>query len=404
MWLLLLALALDPRAAFEEARQICADDGGRLWGRSLCSPLLFADPQKGVLMASQPDRQGNLKPAGDGLWTGPLPRGLSPANTATDWAGVEWTMLVWPLPDDPVRRRRLLAHEMWHRLQPALMLPMSNAENPHLDTDQGRVWLRLELRALSAALQSAGDAQRQAVEDALAFRAERRRIFPNARAEEIMLENNEGLAEWTGYALDGAPREVKVKAVADQLRAERPSYVRSFAYLTGPAWGLLLDEASPGWNRHLGARSDIAGLLAEALKITPDPLIARERAPAYGGPAILQEEAARSRELAERQAKFRALFVEGPTLTLTLSERMQFAFNPNNLVRLPGYGTVYPTLRVTDDWGILNVTGGALMAPGWKSVTVALPQQGQGWTLELKPGWKRKPGPRRGDQVVSPAP
>ena len=48
-------------------------------------------------------------------------------------------------------------------------------------------------------------------------------------------------------------------------------------------------------------------------------------------------------------------------------------------------------LPITDDWGILTVTKGALMSPAWNNVTVSIPTKteeekilGDGWTLELK--------------------
>lgn len=403
MWVLLLAALLDPRAVFEEARQICAADQARLWGRALCGPILLVDTKAGNLIANQRDKEKRLV-LRNGLWTGPLPRDVSPANTALDWAGVKWTMLILPLPEDLAARRRLLAHEMWHRIQSDLMIPMLNADNPHLDTEQGRVTLRLEFRALAVALQSPPPARRLALQDALAFRAERRRLFPEALAEETALENNEGLAEWTGITLDGTPRDQKIRTVLDQLRTARPSYVRSFAYVTGPAWGLLLDDAAPGWHRRLGARVDMSSLLTETLKITPDPHLAAERSLAYDGAALRKEESERARDLADRQAKYRAFLVDGPTLTILLTPAMRFTFDPNKVVPLPGQGTVYPALRVTDTWGVLEVSGGALMALDWRSVTVALPEEGKTWTLQLKPGFKRKRWRRPGDQILDPLP
>jgi hypothetical protein len=41
--------------------------------------------------------------------------------------------------------------------------------------------------------------------------------------------------------------------------------------------------------------------------------------------------------------------------------------------RAGSLGTVYPTVRITDKWGILEVYAGALMSPDWKQVTVAAP-------------------------------
>ena len=53
---------------------------------------------------------------------------------------------------------------------------------------------------------------------------------------------------------------------------ESPSFVRSFAYATGPAYGLLLDDSDPGWHRRLatGRRMDL--MLATALRL-PAPTL-----------------------------------------------------------------------------------------------------------------------------------
>ena len=86
------------------------------------------------------------------------------------------------------------------------------------------------------------------------FRQERRRLFPKAAAAENALELNEGLAEYTGARLGLRLPEQRLAyatyALARQLDA--PSFVRSFAYASGPAYGLLLDEALPDWRRGLG--------------------------------------------------------------------------------------------------------------------------------------------------------
>jgi hypothetical protein len=83
---------------------------------------------------------------------------------------------------------------------------------------------------------------------------------------------------------------------------------------------------------------------------------------------------------------------------------MHVQFDPRNLQPLGDAGTVYPNLRISDDWGILDTKNGALMKPDWSAVIVVAPPastgsslKGDGWTLELKPGWKIVPGTRKGD-------
>jgi hypothetical protein len=88
-------------------------------------------------------------------------------------------------------------------------------------------------------------------------------------------------------------------------------------------------------------------------------------------------------------------------------QQMQFTYNPSNLCPLDSLGTVYPTMRLTDLWGTLDVEKGALMARNMMNVILAAPSDtsirpvvGDGWVLQLKPGWTIKPGERRGDLVL----
>ena len=83
---------------------------------------------------------------------------------------------------------------------------------------------------------------------------------------------------------------------------------------------------------------------------------------------------------------------------------------PGNLVPLDDLGTVYPTLRITDAWGILTVNNGALLNTKWTRVTVPAPAKsdsdpiiGEGWQLDLNAGWKLLPAERPGDYRLTPA-
>lgn len=400
---------------FAQARDLCRADGGRLWGRDLYGPILLVNPGTRAAAANRPDADGVLRPAGpDSVWTGTLPEGVACANTATDWGGRTWTMLLWPLPEDRYDRGRLLCHELFHQSQADLGLPMSNPENAHLDEATGRTWLRLEWRALAEALLRRDEDRARAARGALLFRAVRRSLLPAAGEHERLLEMNEGLAEYTGLVLSGLPEWALPDRAAARLARDETGdhFQRSFAYASGPAYGLLLDALAPGWRRALQADDDLGALLAAALGFHPpaDPAGAAEaRLASYDGDLVVQEERERQETRDRRLAGYRERLVDGPVLVLPAGSEVRYTFNPYGLESLPGQGQVFTTLQAQDAWGALHVQGGtALMvrnasgAVGGFRVPApadieARPLAGDGWTLDLAEGWAPVPGPRPGD-------
>lgn len=88
------------------------------------------------------------------------------------------------------------------------------------------------------------------------------------------------------------------------------------------------------------------------------------------------------------------------------SSHADFQTNPDKMRQYEDIGTIYLTLRVVADWGILEVSKAALMDPSWR---VVLPAPftakdqalvGDGWTLRLNPGWETVPDRRPGDFVL----
>lgn len=411
---------ITPAAAadvFRQAQEICRADGGRLWGRSLCGPMMLIDPRGRRIEANQRDAGGILTPAGDGVFTGVLPTSENIANTATPWSGTFWTEIAWPLPDDRRARGLLIAHELFHRIAPNLDLQLGRGgDMRHLDTLEGRYLLQLEWRALAAALQAPDAAARtRAVADALLFRAERYRLFPAAAAEEQALELNEGLAEYTGVRAGLETDALRLRAALGDLKAHAgdDSFVRSFAYATGPAYGLLLDIYAPDWRKRIARQPRFDLLLAQAAKLAPPgaaPERIAERAVAYDGPALRTAEAQRDAQRQLVLGRYRAKFVEGPVVAIAL-RHMNIQFDPRNLQPLDDRGTIYPNARITDDWGVLETQNGVLLSPKWDAVTLSGPAtasgstiKGDGWTIALKPGWTAAPGARPGDlELKGPA-
>lgn len=386
---------------FDEAKAATAGDRGMLWNHSLEGPMIFADAD-GHAVLNRPAPGFTER---DGVWVGTLPKNVLLANTAIDWRGAKWTMLMWPLPQNKKERLNLMAHELWHRIQVDIGIPAPMFANAHLDEELGRLWLQLELRALALALRTN---KTQAVKDALAFRSFRQSRFKGARKEEDALEMNEGLAEFTGLRLRGSSRVEVREVLADRIDVsgfDRPSYTRSFPYLTGAAYAILLDGAAKfPWRTRVAKTGSIAQLVAEVFG-KPNVRTVRERAEVYGYGALTRQEHTREVARKRTEAMFQRRFIKGPVLILPLKE-VSLQFDPGNVFVLKASGTVYPKCKIADEWGVLTVTEGTLISSDFKFAFVPAPvdsaaTKGAGWRLDLDPGWSVVPAKRPGDYTLT---
>jgi hypothetical protein len=241
--------------------------------------------------------------------------------------------------------------------------------------------------------------------DALAFRMARRATFPGAAENERLLEMNEGLAQYTGTVASVTSTAEAAADTIDQLAkaAQSPTFVRTFAYPSGAAYGILLDEASPQWRRGIKNGDDLGQLLMVAARIRP-PEDAEASAKLYGGSDLRMAEALRDSQQKLRIAELRRRFVEGPVIVLRPGRNASFV--TSGMTPIPGAGTVYPNFRTTAEWGSLDAAGVLMSAD--RKLTLPAPTsyerttlKGDGWTLQLAPGWVVRPGSRQGDvQVV----
>jgi len=409
--------AIDTKLAaqyFRQLEQSSDRDGGKTWGLRLYGPIMLVDPRSGNLVANQADLEHKLI-AQDGVFIGKLPNEINPANTAFDWAGVHWTMVMWPVSEFRQARERLLLHECFHRLQEKLGLPARDAVNAHLDTLNGRIWIQMEWRALEHALRQTGPARKSAIADALLFRSYRRSLFPDADKNENALELNEGLAEYTGVKLSSADLQETVVRADIILRQARnnPTFARSFAYVSGPAYGALLDLSGRPWRVNLKPTSDLGVLLQQryGIVVHSSEAAARAAISRYEGDEIVtietQQEKKRQQQIAEAKKKF----LDGPVLILSLSPDVNYSYDPNNVVGIDANNTVYPTMRLVDNWGVLTVTNGAWLERDATGHVVrarvsapadlsARPLKGEGWSLELANGWEVVAGDRSGDVKI----
>jgi hypothetical protein len=397
--------------ALGELARVCEADGMLLWRKSLCGPVVLVQPSTRAAIANRPDPDGKFRKDGD-VFLGLFPEQFTPSNTSIHWGGQEWATVMLPLPTDPFQRLALLAHESFHRIQGSVGLGASDAPNAHLDTEVGRLWLRLELRALARALRAEGPAGRQSATDAMLFRIYRHRLCPGSEAMEAAMEKQEGLAEYTGVfvAMRATGENINREARVVETFEDSTAFARSFGYATGPALGLLLDRYAVGW-RERAASTSLDSMLASALRLQASKDIQRQaqrRAALYGYSAVAAAEQEREERHKALLAELTGKFLDGPTLNFPSAPEMTRNFNPSTLVPFPPHGTYYPTGTFAANWGKLQVeSGGALLAPDNQSLRVSAPAdpdarpiRGAGWALQMEPGWTIRPSGRPGTFAV----
>lgn len=394
---------------FARAHQLCSADNGKLWGVSLCVPMMLANPKTQEAVANRPTVGGTR----DGrVFRLELPSDATAADTPFQYGGVRWAEVLWPMYGNAQTQAVTLMHESFHVIQPELGFKgyagtSGIAGDPSLDTQEGRVWFRGALHALRAALEASGTERQRAVRDALAMRQYRLHLFPKSAQADRELNTMEGLAEGTGIDV-GLPHGQRIAyALHDIAMVEKqPSFARAFPYATGPAYTELLDTAEPGWRHSVAASSDLALILEHAYGMQhvgiptaaqADAILAR-----YGGAKIRSQEAARAAHAVLLAAKYKHELVAGPTIALPMVG-FKISFNPRDIQSLPPYGSVYHTLVVTAPWGRIQVSGGdALISNHFRVLSVAVPVdvngsdvQGRGWTLELANGYAIAPNAKK---------
>jgi hypothetical protein len=313
-----------------------------------------------------------------------------------------------PEKDADTRQQHML-HGLFHRIQPELefMAMASDGFNEHLDTLEGRVWMQLEWRALRRAFESSGNDRAEAIADALAFRRERRRLFPGAADNERRDEIREGLASYTGIAAwanspADARRAAAIAAAGGELQQ---SFVGNFEAASGPAYGVLLDDLLPGWRRQLRSTSDLGDLLASATNRPPttDVAVAAAR---YDGATLRTAEEARDRAQQVRVAELLRRFVDGPVLTMPAAGSGTSDTTGN--VVIPGAGTVFfRNFTRSAQWGRLNANNGVLRSSDGTTLSVPVTGplegttlRGDGWSATLNSGWVVRPAALPGSFTI----
>lgn len=384
---------------FGQVRQATRENV-RIWEKDIYGPIMLIDEHTRTVFANEPDN-GNQLVETDGYYTGVLPKTISFHNTSLEWNGKTWATVVLPLSSDKHPRLDLITYELFHCAQPSLGFDMRVSDNHHLDEKDGRVLLRLEIEALKKALKARRLYQAEEhLRNALLFRRYRHLVYSGSQTSENRLELLEGLATYTGQMMSGRSKLQLRQYLIERLEnyARIPSFVRSFAYETVPVYAFFLYQKNSDWNKGISSSTDLTDLFEEAFELEMRivlPSYISQLAEEYHGREILDQEVLREEKQRLRLEELREKFMERARLEIKL-EKMNMSFDLTNPIALDvDEGMVYPTLRISDNWGILTVNGGgALLSPGHIWVVLSEPIEigeteiiGEGWHIELNEGY-----------------
>ncbi len=315
----------------------CEKVGNEIWGTSLCSKVIIINKETGEVFKSHPN-------------SSPIPP--MRANTSFDWNGENWLMILAPLPSDETKQKALIFHEAWHTKQQKLGFTSDVGALPsHFDEIMGRYYLFLEWRALEKALESKNSARKIALGNALWARNMRFEIFKNARMTETSLMLHEGLAEYTGIK---SQKNSGKKILIENLKnaESRKGLARSFAYISGPTYGLLLDDYDKEWAKNLKPGVDFI----QQLPIAPIPIMNNK----YSSDDLLKQIKTEFDKNKEIKDKIINSLLPQNALELPLIN-MSMDFDPNQVIVDEKLGTIYQKITIRDSWGSIEVNNSALL-------------------------------------------
>lgn len=387
---------------FSEVKKICDRDDGRLWGENLYGPILFIDTKTRRLYSNVQDSQGILKARGN-IYTGTFPR-EEVINYAKDFGGTLFAMAPIPEEEDHYRITSRCIHGLFHCFQIRKNIDTPDYNTSHMGERTARLWLKMEWKALERAIRTNGEARKQAARDAMVFRSARRELYPKYAKEENKFENYEGLASFTYMMLCSDNRDDYLKKLLEYYHMiyDFRSYTFSYGFVHGNIYAHLLEEAGFDFSTLSTRDFDLGEALRESYDITLPEIsrdIAGSLAFSYDVDLVKEEERQREDLLREGLKRRTAQFTEKPVVILEL-ESPSFSFEAEDTDPVDTLGTIYQTIRVTDNWGKLAVEeGGCLVSPDLRFLRVPAKNvekekqhvTGEGWHIVLNNNWELVP-------------
>lgn len=388
--------------SFKNIEEICNRDSGNLWGRNLYGPLMFVDRDSRKIFANHQDKDGLLKPK-DGIYTGLYPKERIINATVVIFGGTHFGMAPLPNEEDNYRITTRGVHSLFHRYQQTIGIDPEYFNAINMDEKEARIWIKLEWKALKKAIDSDGEEQMLAIRDALIFRGSNRESFPKYSRMENRFETYEGLATFTYLLLTTkSPEEYKSRLFEylDRIYSYQ-SYSRSYGSIHGALYATLLHFKDFDFKNITSDTLDLGNIVRELYDIEL-PRVCRDVAGSisinYNIAEIYNEEEKRLQEIKDRLNNQVSVFTEKPVVFLEL-ESPYFDFEPEDVHFLDTLGTLYQTMRVSDNWGKLTVNKiGCLVSNNYKYLRITAKGlkidknhiYGEGWQIIMNDGWEIK--------------
>jgi len=386
---------------FNAIDSICYRDNSRLWGVNLSGAVMFVDRPTRKVFANKPDNEGLLKYR-EGVYQGTFPRERIIGNSAVEYGGKIFAMTPLPPREDEYRIKSAAINSLFHCYQKSLGIVHDRFIIRSMDEKFARIWIKLEFRALKKVLESDTTQFLPHLRDAIIFRGTRHEQFPHSVNEENMFETYDGLSMFTSTLLcsntENEARQRLIESLNFFYRFQ--SYSRSYGSILGAIYYYILYKH--GFDLKTIIKNDMVDpseLLAKHFKMQIPSVcrdIAGSLALLYDVDSIYSEEEQRMADIKERIKKQLSRFTEKPVLSIEL-ESPYFDFEPEDIRSLDTLGTIYNTIRVSDNWGKLTVEkGGCLVSYNIKNIRLTARNiresknhyYGDGWHIILNNNWK----------------
>jgi len=388
------------RYYFNIIEEICNRDNGRLWGKNLYGNMMFVDRVSRKIIANAPDEDGLLK-LKDNIYTGFYPRELLVDNTTIIFGGTRFAIAPLPPQEDSIRIITRGIHGLFHSIQKDAGIDPVRFNIKLMDGKSQRLLLKLEWRALRKALNSDGNDRSRSLRDALIFREARREQFPQEIKDENNFESYEGLATFTYSMISYNSPEESKKYLLDMLDRFYgfQSFSRSYGFVHGALYAFLANEKGVKFNIASTDTLDLAKIAKDTFNIELPAIcrdVAGSLAVSYELESIYKEEEERLVQNKERIHRQISVFTEKPVVFLDL-ESPYFDFEPEDIRSIDTLGTIYTSIRISDNWGKLTVEkGGCLISYNLKTLRVTAKNlkeskshyYGDGWHLILNNDWE----------------